>query len=566
LRYADLLEGAVPITFRVDDVNRATDLPPTHSLAEHLGDVLAFGGDGAKRVLKSAADCPAALLAAVHVAFAQHRPLVLSPDAVWLTILSGVAQHVKLNAEALRPRLVRHQGKRELKVVVTESLELNPRAVRKAVAGFRSALAREIGQGRAALLTCDFSTSGDVERAASEILLMDTYSPYFDFVVACICGIPELTLLGEARDWRAIRERIDILSELDLGWWTSSLAPILEKFVAASEGSPDAAFFRDIYKPEDAYGGEIIAGWSARFYPYLGSGGRFERRNPLLELPLDYRPPKQERKGRGYDGVGIRSNAVPGGLGVCVLRVEDSIIGRNYGLEVRGGLVGVEVDAQGRLAPCAGWTVSYAKASAGALIGALRERPDFAAEPPEPRIDWMPFSTSERLELADAFGEARLFVGGGEWRLRAPSQAQVIEVEVPLRGYPGAACRVIDLPDGSCICYVDIAGPQPWLIRLLDSELEPLPEPPPIDPVTGLPTKDRVQVRGEPTHRSRQTPHNIEVVGVSLVELLSSALASGGKLPTAVTTLAAKEVLTQAEELCDEYADPASWQRLRRKE
>lgn len=90
-----------------------------------------------------------------------------------------------------------------------------------------------------------------------------------------------------------------------------------------------------------------------------------------------------------------------------------------------------------------------------------------------------------RLELADRFGEARLFVGKREWRLRAPSQAQFIEVDLPERGCPASACRIIDLPDGTCICYVDVTGRQAWLIRLRGSELEPLPEPPPIDPVTG---------------------------------------------------------------------------------
>jgi hypothetical protein len=544
----------VAITFRVDDVVRATDLPPTQTLAEHLGSVLAFGGDGEKRMLKSTVDCPAPLLGAIHVAFAQHRPLVLSPDAVWLTILSGVAQHVKLNAEALRPRLVRHQRKRELRVTLTESLELNPVAIRDAVAGFRSAIAREIGQGPAALLTCDFSTTSDVERTASEILLMDTYSPYFDFSVACVCGIPELTLLGEAGDWREMRERVDVLAELDLGWWTSSLAPILEKLVDAIEGRPDAKFFRDIYKPQDAYGGEIIFGWSARLYPYVASGGRFEKRNPLLELPLNYRPPKREKTSPWYSGVGIRTGDVPAGLGTCIVKVDDAMTERHYSLELRGGLVGVEVDGDGRLAPCAGWTVGYAKANLGALIEALRERADFVADPPEARIDWMAFSTSERLELADAFGTARLFVGRREWRLRAPSQAQFIEVELPERGYPASACRIIDLPDGSCICYVDVTGRQAWLVRLRDSELEPLPEPPPIDPVTGLPTKDRIRLRDESTHRTRQLPRDIEVVGDSLAELLSRALASDGELPPAVTTLAAK------------FADPASWQHLRRNE
>lgn len=545
------------ITFPVDDVVPAADLPLTHTLAEHLGKVLAFGGDGEKRVLTHTVDCTAPLLGAIHVAFAQHRPLVLSPDAVWLTILGGVAQHVNLNAEVLRPRLVRHHGKRELRVTLTESLELNPAAIRDAVAGFRSAIAREIGQGPAALLTCDFSTTSHVERTASEILLMDTYSPYFDLSVACVCGIPELTLLGEASDWRGMRERVDVLAELDLGWWTSSLAPILDKLALASEGRPDAKFFRDIYKPQDAYGGEVIVGWSARLYPYVANEGRFDKRNPLLELPLDFRPPKREKTSPWYSGVGIRTGDVPAGLGTCIVKVEDAITRRHYSLEVRGGLVGVEVDAEGRLAPCAGWTVGYAKANLSELIRALRERTDFVAESPEPRIDRIAYPTPERLELADAFGAARLFVGGREWHLRAPSQAQLIEVDLPEARYPAVACRVIDLPDGSCICSIDGTGHPAWaaarparaLVRLRDSELEPLPEPPPIDPVTGLPSKDRVRLHDESTHRTRQLPRDIEVVGESLAELLSQALASDGALPPAVTTLAAK------------VADPASWSR-----
>lgn len=523
------------ITFRVDDVEQTTDKPLVHTLAEHLGDVLAYGSDGSKQVLRNAGDCAAPLLGAIHVAFAQHRPLVLSPDAVWLTILSGVAQHVKLNAETLRPRLVRHQRKRELSVRLRESLALNPAAVRDAVTEFRAAIAAEIGEGPTALLTCDFSTSGDVERIASEILLMDAYSPYFDYAAECVCGIPELTLLGEPKDWREMRQRVDVLAELGLEWWTSSLAPILDKLVAASEGRPDAKFFRDMYKPHDAYGGEIIAGWSARLYPYIGGGGRFETRNPLLELPIDRRPPKREKKSPWYNGPGIRTSSVPGSMGTCVVRVEDLVVQRRYSLELRGGLVAVEVDAEGRLAPCAGWTVCYAKKNLAAVIDALRDCSDFVAEPREPHIDGMPFSTSERLELADAFGEARLFIGKGEWRLRAPSQAQFIELQLPDHRRPTSACRVIDLPDGSCICYVYISPYQPSLIRLRATEIEPLPPPPAIDPVTGLPWKDRIKIRDECTHRTTQALADIEVFGESLADVLSHALASGGELPPGVT-------------------------------
>jgi len=35
------------------------------------------------------------LFSAVHLAFSQHRPLVLSPDMIWIAILQGFAQHVK---------------------------------------------------------------------------------------------------------------------------------------------------------------------------------------------------------------------------------------------------------------------------------------------------------------------------------------------------------------------------------------------------------------------------------------------------------------------------------------
>jgi hypothetical protein len=50
------------------------------------------------------------LLAAAHFAFSKHRPIVLSPDMIWVTILQGLARHVNDHAERLRNRFVAHQG------------------------------------------------------------------------------------------------------------------------------------------------------------------------------------------------------------------------------------------------------------------------------------------------------------------------------------------------------------------------------------------------------------------------------------------------------------------------
>ena len=104
-------------TFRVDHVEPAIERLPTTPLRDRLPDALAIGGDPATPVIDHGASHP--LLAAVGMAFAQHRPLVLSPDAVWLTIAQGVAQHVRLHAEALRSRLVRHTGRERLTIATT---------------------------------------------------------------------------------------------------------------------------------------------------------------------------------------------------------------------------------------------------------------------------------------------------------------------------------------------------------------------------------------------------------------------------------------------------------------
>ena len=45
------------------------------------------------------------VVAAVHRAFMDHRPLCLSPDMIWLMIIQGVANHINAHAEELRPRL-----------------------------------------------------------------------------------------------------------------------------------------------------------------------------------------------------------------------------------------------------------------------------------------------------------------------------------------------------------------------------------------------------------------------------------------------------------------------------
>jgi hypothetical protein len=510
------------ITFAVDDVTPAESLRPTRALGELLGPHMALGAP-ARPVIETPAVHP--LLAAVHVAFAEHRPLVLSPDAVWLTIAQGVALHVRLHAEELRGRLVRHQGRERL-TVTSPSVPSTAEEWASVVAGFRSRVAELVGDGRARLLMCDFSTTTPEARAASEIVLMDVYSPYCDYELMCICGIPEITLLGTAEDWRAIRRRIDVIAELDLEHWTRSLAPIADELVASAEGQPDRAFWRDIYKPEEAYGAERITGWIARLFPYGGDQGRYDQSNPLLEIPLGELP-RQKKSGPNpsYDGPGITSDWVPRGMSQVLIHLRDGGAGcgdRDVILE--GGLLGVEQDEAGRLSPVAGWLARPASASTAALLERLREGPH-ELEPPRPARR-PPTGSVELVTLYRELHAATLFPGPGAWRLRPRSEHERIEVTmVPGRTFSDVE-RILDLPDGTTVCLAGVRGGG-RCVRLRVDALGPLAPPASAESIPGSGEAiDLVDAQGRRT--TTQTAPEIAVLDGTLTEILAHALDTGG--------------------------------------
>lgn len=408
-------------SFRVDEVERARDPMPTRRLADLLADALAIGGAPACVVVDHGRTH--ALLGAVHLAFAEHRPLVLSPDAIWLTIAQGVAQHVRLNAEALRSRLVRHAATKRISLEWDGPMPTDPVAWTQIVERFRGAIADEVGDGRARLLECDFSTTTDFERVASRVVMMDVYAPYFDYHLMCICGIPEITLLGTVDDRRTIRARVDVIAELDLAVWARNLAPIADQFVRAASGDADVAFWKRIYKPRDAYGGPVITGWISRLYPYLEEGGRIRPPNPMLDLALD--------GPRGHDG----RTGESAGPGITSGRVA---VGPSTAHVVVRGIAGerrlaspTPACSRSRRTRTVGWPRSVAGRFATAVrrwsmssIGSApitSRHPRRSATGASSRGSWgLPRSAA----LNDLLDGAVLFAGAGEWRaaVRGPGE------------------------------------------------------------------------------------------------------------------------------------------------
>lgn len=501
------------MTFEVDAVEESRYPPPTQPLGREVRDALWMAPGPETRVVDPEGAHP--LLAAVHRAFAEHRPLVLSPDVVWLTLAQGVAQHVRLNSEALRSRLVRHEGRKTLLVQV-EALPTDGPAIQSVVSAFREQLRGELGPGLPRLLSCDFSTSTDIERLAGDVVLMDTFSAYFDYVLACVCGIPRITLLGTPEDWRSIRRRIDVIAELDLGWWTASLVPIADEWVRTAEGQPDIGFWREIYKPRKSYGWDRITGWIARLFPYIGGAGRFDERNPLLAQPHAelMASLKEEDESRWYSGPGLILDKVPAGLSSVPLEVKDYVRDARETWALEAGVLAVEVDGAGALVPRAGVIVRRGTASIAQVIERILAGHEATRATQAGGFQ----GRAELNALYDHLGRATLFPQTRPWRLRALEEHD--EIHIPLTHQRTRVVGLVDLPDGTVLALRTGPPRRPLVIlRLRADQLEPLPP----DEEAEL----RSSSPEEGARRcllSRERAEDIPVVGTSLAAVLTHAL------------------------------------------
>lgn len=219
------------------------------------------------------------------VAYASHRPIVLSPDIIWTLIAQGFCQHVNNNPEALRDRIVYHE-KDKIKLTITTNEELHSPNVRwdDLLNAFDKQIAESTKDNLADVMRADFSTTDKTARIVSQMTLMSSVKSFFDYEIRSLCGIPSITIEGSPEDWNKILKKTEQLRKYDLDWWVDDLKPILNEFIKASEGNVDKAFWRNIVKkdrPEKFVGGGCsmdrpteLDGWFLKLMPYIKKGQR----------------------------------------------------------------------------------------------------------------------------------------------------------------------------------------------------------------------------------------------------------------------------------------------------
>lgn len=487
------------VIFPVDDVVPAAEPLPTAPLHQTHPDGVVIG-DPDLAVVKLRATVHS-LLYAVGRAHAESRPLALSPDVVWLTITEGLTQHLRLHAGQLPTPVADHRGRRRMKITLDGPAPRDADSWRHLIT--RQAALPDTRSTDIALLTCDFTTSTDVERVATLAMPGDAYQPYFGSWTYRGRGLPSITLTGTEQDWRTIRTRIEELPRFGLAGWHRSLAPIADQFVRAAAGDVDTAFWQRILDPVGEGSATMVTGWIARLFPYVvGDGVPGARPNLLLELPL-------EEPGDLTDGVrpdrvcGVRPEDVRAMMSRVVVHLEDRSSDVRRAVALHGGLVSVAQDATGALYPVAGWHLTSADAELEDLFDRIEQEHVVTAP------GWVEGHGDADVEaMYQRMGSATLF--GGGWRLERPDGVRRVILDGGFTVTP-----VFDLPDGRAISWVHRSRDQEchWAVCRLEEVLT--------DSGLGF------QLRH---FEFADDPAEVWLYGTSFAELLKVALDNGGDI------------------------------------
>ena len=403
------VEHASKVDVNINGKDQAKLLLPSAEAFSHKDETFVSLGHPANETLNP-------LIAAATLAFAEHRPLVISPDVVYSVILLGVSQHVASDPEKYKGELVSHHGKETLSVrddsLVRGSWEND---WGRSVTGISEQILSRIplagAGGVSGFFAAEFSTTGPAERVAHRAALMEVMASYYEYEFVTMCGIPYVDITGTKDDWLKLSSALDgALPRLDLSEWNQELQVIIEHIVRAYDQEDveadamrkdDLSFWQGMYYyngPHGSGGVARVSGWLGKLFLYTKYGRNLLLNNEqkvetggVCGEPFDMRGAEEEKPLRSTSqtpwkdeafwakvheksdiGMGNelvsrhvpQRHAVPKGVplsdfpaGLTETPFLWKYLTTEIEMTLRAGLVGVMSDAELALKPTVGWVI-----------------------------------------------------------------------------------------------------------------------------------------------------------------------------------------------------------------
>jgi hypothetical protein len=243
----------------------------------------------------------------VHACFSKHYPLALRPEVLMQLVLSQIAETVKRNPERYRELFTSSEEKEKIEVRHGELVPGQPSPWHEAIELFYTALQKEIPSTIMEDVLVPFSTDTVEAQLARLVTFMDAASPFYDFSVMSMCGIPRVRMLGTAEDWQRLATSVANLSRFfgdTLEKYFQHLIPVTDKLAAQAAGeAQDDLFWTSLYKFKSESGGDTCNGWITAFVNYV-----FDADRNVVQKPEDAYDWNAQHK---YVMPGIVHNSVP---------------------------------------------------------------------------------------------------------------------------------------------------------------------------------------------------------------------------------------------------------------
>jgi hypothetical protein len=292
-------------------------------------------------------------------AFQQDLHLALRPDDVWLAITTQFSFYIDKHAEELRSKLVKHQGKEKL--VLANMAAFKDVDVGVMAEKFTTMMEAHMADDTVHdWLMPTFSTTTDIDKAVSSMVMMATVNQYFNYVMMIGCGFPSVTLHGEPRDWEMILMRLDKLAEFgeEPAAWAKLLKPIIKRFIATFY-LPDSAELKDFWMNAIHSNGQWGSGSAPTFSGWLTAFMFWRKEGELY--PEDARSTGLVLDGVKYPVIWQSRCGAPTGVVEVPVVVEAYDLGVKLDTRIVAGSMGMTVTKhkggeKGEVVqPCSGW-------------------------------------------------------------------------------------------------------------------------------------------------------------------------------------------------------------------
>lgn len=200
---------------------------------------------------------------AVRNAFNEGKNLIISPDDLYITILTSLMTYVNYKPEKLRPCF---------------GIDINNKITLKLNEEYDNTDNADILYGLNQLsswLQCDFTTTTKKEKFVSLLLTKATSQKYFrSYMYFRHRKIPEVQFLGEKSDYENIRKKVEKFGLIDddiLRDWSMRLIKIIDQFILAFDNNNSTLheeFWNNISTNKYDEPSRFLTGWLANLCPF----------------------------------------------------------------------------------------------------------------------------------------------------------------------------------------------------------------------------------------------------------------------------------------------------------